>query len=1030
MKFYPSTTSRLFFLKTILFTLFFCSTLVSASTFIREWREKQGELYSVTVHSLTEGSSGNLILTTVQKFCVYDGYHFKYLPYPNHNGKIYETNPGEFWTISSEGFGLQKLISNEWITYRLQKPNRIESVGDFSMAPLSAKAFIINTSRQLMTYNTDTQQIQPILNVDEVPINNFKQLVPDHNGGFWITGSNGVMKLSLSIQAGSVSVDWEDYLFDPDVGYENLDHVLECPNGELFGTVFSKSLQRNILVQLIDSKWKAVQLPTTENVHWGWHDSEGNQWIVAGPTGKYDIIQYNFNLQVQYKKRIYYTFDIFIDTNQSFYLLNPFIRYSRPTWKTPIGFQKFRKEDEIERLNSPVRQIFEDSQNRLWFVCHESLLLFENNHWKIYSFPEGYNSLWYSHQPCGMLRDGRFLVMTAEFDNRRPKNYSLFSFDPRTEQFDQIKHPEGRLISFIAPKKDGRMWVVSRDSIDSKTVRIESFDGNTFQNVAGMENIPRIWKSAMCIYEQENGMVWFGGGMGFGFYSDGKFHPVKKMTFERDTGLRCLLEFSDQTMWLGSSNIMEITELKIEDPEGMKKKYVKDDLASVMNMIQDSTDGSVWVATEYGIYRFKDGSWTLNDENDGLPSNLINTVFEDSQNRIWAGTQQGPRYYDRKVDPDPPIAIIAPADKVYNVTKIAPYGDAQFVFRGIDRWKYTESERLYYSHKVDEEPWSPYETTTTALYQNLNPGDHTFYVRVMDRNWNESKPAKLDFVVLLPWYREPLFIVLASISSILILYFACMAIYHRSEVLKSYIQLQQANDELHELDRMKSVFVSQASHDLRTPLTAIKSSLDNILRGVGGKPNEKHTGLILRAKRSVERLGNLVNDILDLNRIETGRIVLEKADVPFETLVKNVIQENQPSAEQKQISISSEGLSQPCMLFIDGGKIERVVGELISNAIKYTPSYGRVSISLLQCDDQAVLSVQDSGIGMSAEECDKIWERFYRTNASKKLAKGSGLGLSIAKELVELHGGTLSVKSEVVKGTTFTLTLPLKKQTE
>ena len=106
--------------------------------------------------------------------------------------------------------------------------------------------------------------------------------------------------------------------------------------------------------------------------------------------------------------------------------------------------------------------------------------------------------------------------------------------------------------------------------------------------------------------------------------------------------------------------------------------------------------------------------------------------------------------------------------------------------------------------------------------------------------------------------------------------------------------------------------------------------------------------------------------------------------------------------------------------------MERVVGELVSNAIKYTTENGKVDVKLSHDEQQIKLTVKDSGIGMSNEECEKIWERFYRTNASKKFAKGSGLGLSIAKELVELHDGRLRVNSEQGKGTIFTLLPPMK----
>jgi len=248
----------------------------------------------------------------------------------------------------------------------------------------------------------------------------------------------------------------------------------------------------------------------------------------------------------------------------------------------------------------------------------------------------------------------------------------------------------------------------------------------------------------------------------------------------------------------------------------------------------------------------------------------------------------------------------------------------------------------------------------------------------------------------------------------------------RTQELNSMnVELQQANAQLIQIDQMKTQFVSQASHDLRTPLTAIKGSLDNLLMGIAGALSEKQAKIMTRATTSVDRLTNLINDVLDLNRMETGRIVLEKSYIPFKALVDNIINENKPAAEQKHITLKAD-LGEEINLHIDGSKIERVVGELISNAIKYTPDDGTVDIRLSHEDNSISLSVKDSGIGMTAEECGKIWERFYRTSASQKFAKGSGLGLSIAKELVELHHGSIELISEQGQGTIFTLHLPVK----
>lgn len=248
-----------------------------------------------------------------------------------------------------------------------------------------------------------------------------------------------------------------------------------------------------------------------------------------------------------------------------------------------------------------------------------------------------------------------------------------------------------------------------------------------------------------------------------------------------------------------------------------------------------------------------------------------------------------------------------------------------------------------------------------------------------------------------------------------------------SELRISNERLSRANEELKKLDEMKSAFVSQASHDLRTPLAAIKGSLDNLILGVAGETTEKQRRVLNRAAKSVDRLSRLIDDILDLNRIESGRTSLEKRCVVLFDILRNSVQENRPAAGHKQIAISLQCQDRETKIHADPGKLERVFAELIGNAIKYTPEGGRVEILCQRDGGYMAVCVSDTGIGMSGDECRRVWDRFYRTHASQKFAKGTGLGLSIAKELVEMHRGTIEAESEPGKGTRFVVRLPLPR---
>ena len=240
-------------------------------------------------------------------------------------------------------------------------------------------------------------------------------------------------------------------------------------------------------------------------------------------------------------------------------------------------------------------------------------------------------------------------------------------------------------------------------------------------------------------------------------------------------------------------------------------------------------------------------------------------------------------------------------------------------------------------------------------------------------------------------------------------------------------QLEVANERLKELDHLKSDFVSNVSHELRTPLTAIKGAVDLILRQVPGPLNEKQIHYLARVRSNTQHLAGLINDLLDLSKIEEGKIELQAARVSLGGLVHEVMETLKPIAAEKPIELEVTTLEPSIVVFADRDKITQVLTNLIGNAIKFTPPHGRVTVSSASNDaDSLRVSVSDTGPGISADERERIFDKFYQVaeNGGPK-PKGTGLGLSISKALVELHGGKIWVESEPNGGSNFCFTLPL-----
>ena len=247
------------------------------------------------------------------------------------------------------------------------------------------------------------------------------------------------------------------------------------------------------------------------------------------------------------------------------------------------------------------------------------------------------------------------------------------------------------------------------------------------------------------------------------------------------------------------------------------------------------------------------------------------------------------------------------------------------------------------------------------------------------------------------------------------------------ENLTLYSRLETANRQLKELDRLKSSFLSNVSHELRTPLTAIGSLADNMLDGVTGSLTDKQSRYITGIKESGERLTRLINDLLDLSVIESGRVKLDPRSFSLSDLVSQVGAGLATVAQEKSVELEVADGTGNHMAWADRDRITQVLTNLIGNAIKFTPQGGKVSVDLGPAtdDEWIAINVSDTGPGIPEQERTQIFDEFYQiSQPGEKKITGVGLGLAISKKLVEMNGGKISVRSTPGEGSTFTFTVP------
>ena len=244
----------------------------------------------------------------------------------------------------------------------------------------------------------------------------------------------------------------------------------------------------------------------------------------------------------------------------------------------------------------------------------------------------------------------------------------------------------------------------------------------------------------------------------------------------------------------------------------------------------------------------------------------------------------------------------------------------------------------------------------------------------------------------------------------------------QKEIAAKKIELEAANRKLKELDRIKSDFVANVAHEFRTPLTIIKGNTDMVLKGGLGKVTNEQKDMLDGAIKIANRLSRLVNDLLDISKIESGKMKLKKESFNINKIIEENIAVFAKTLKDKKLVLQKDLARGISDINGDMDKITQVFVNLLSNAIKYSPEGSTISVKSVNLEKEVMVEVSDTGEGIAAQDIDKVFDKFTRVTAEKK--EGTGLGLPIAKDIVTLHNGRMWVKSESGKGSQFCFTLP------
>ena len=483
--------------------------------------------------------------------------------------------------------------------------------------------------------------------------------------------------------------------------------------------------------------------------------------------------------------------------------------------------------------------------------------------------------------------------------------------------------------------------------------------------------------------------------------------------------------------------------------------------------------GNLWMSTNKGlskavttedareILRFKNY-----DAGDGLQGNEFNTdaYFKNAAGEMFFGGVKGFTVFHPdsiRDNPDmPPIVFTdlqinyesvrpnrssSPLQKTINTTeRIVLSPEDKIIALEFAALDYAAPERNLYSYKLEnfDGGWSRPNPVRRATYTNLPPGEYEFRVRGSndDGVWNESG-ASVIIVVNPPCWKTWWAYTLYSLLSMIFLY--GFRRYELSRMrLKDQVKLEKIEaQKLQELDQMKSRFFANISHEFRTPLTLILGPIDSMLQGLDNMVFKRNLHFM---RKNAGKLLRLVNQLLDLAKLEAGKMQLRASRGDLVQCVKSVVAFFESLAERKNIALHFQSEPEQIEAWFNSNDLEKVFYNILSNAFKFTPDGGSVSVRLSVDEERiqtvrqlagrwASISVKDSGVGVSTSELPFVFDRFYQAgksignNSSVQDYEGTGIGLALVKELVELHYGVVRLRSEKGRGTEVVVNLPLGK---
>jgi signal transduction histidine kinase/ligand-binding sensor domain-containing protein/DNA-binding response OmpR family regulator len=887
---------------------------------------------------------------------------------------------GNIWMVYSEGV----LEKRNYADYRLLSRNK--SLNHTSSAEVQYQLFVDNDNdvwlyvpgknQGVWWYQPKTDQLIAIKsNSGKLSLNNdiVNGIVQDESGNIWIATDHGGVNL---IDKKSATVQ---YL------YGSNSKILETAINSIFkddqGTIWIGTFKTGIHYFNVDkSAFLLFQHNDTDlkslpynDVNCFAEDKKGNLWIGTNGGG---LLYFNRETNT-YKQ----------------YLAN--------------------SADKNSLSNNVVTSLFVDQENKLWIGTYFGGLNYFDGHnfvrykhvdndlysisddsiWEIYEDTQG--RLW-----IGTLTNG------LELFNRKENKFYSF----------RMPHTFPYSTNSIAEDKNGNIWAGGTAGVE-----VYNKEGKLIRHITHIENDAHSLSNStvLDIVEDKNGSIWMGTRDGLNLYnpqSDQFTRYRREDGLPHNTILRVLKDHLDN-LWLstpnGLSNVninrqdlkMTVQFRNYDETDGLQGRAFNDDAAFITRA------GELVFGGSNGFNIFMPPAAA---EKKFYPP-LTFTDLQLFNNSVRVGQ----KYDDR---------IILP-QSITTTEKLVLKHDQNAFAVEFAALQHVDARKITYLYRLQgfNDTWISTDGNNRKVsFTGLNPGIYTLSVRAKNENGDWlPQTANLEIRILPPVWATTWAFCLYGLLIISGLLYGRYRIIRRTQ--RKFIKEQQELEERrkHELDAMKVHFFTNVSHEFKTPLALILTPVENLLKQPFPETEHRQFNLI---HRNARRLLNMVDELLDFRKLELGELKLNKKNACIFRFCKDVYDSFSDIAERKNINFSFHAEEQELIMSFDPDKLERVLFNLLANAFKFTPEGGDVSLHIktLHPKNTIEIRVSDTGIGIPSDRLEKIFERFFQNELpGSMINQGSGIGLSISKEFVRLHNGSIRAESELNHGSDFIVELPI-----